>query len=137
MIARMGLCARSGVSQGVAIAVGLVVLAEHMLLGFRLEPGSWQQHVRSSEWALLVAFAIVTVLLFRRISAGCWVLLAGAAGNLTSWILTGAVPDYFVLVGEGRYLAFNLADLAIVAGAMMMVTRIVTKAAPARSRTAR
>jgi signal peptidase II len=50
------------------------------------------------------------------VAAGIAAALAGASGNLADRIIHGAVVDF---VAIGRWPVFNLADVAIVAGAMV------------------
>jgi len=50
------------------------------------------------------------------VAAGIAAALAGASGNLADRIIHGAVVDFVAL---GRWPVFNLADVAIVAGAMV------------------
>ena len=50
------------------------------------------------------------------VAAGIAAALAGAAGNLADRLIHGAVVDFVAL---GRWPVFNLADVAIVAGAVV------------------
>jgi signal peptidase II len=50
------------------------------------------------------------------VAAGIAAALAGASGNLADRVIHGAVVDF---VSLGRWPVFNLADVAIVAGAMV------------------
>ena len=51
------------------------------------------------------------------VEAGLGLILGGSAGNLTDRARLGAVTDFIAL---GRWPAFNLADCAIVAGALLV-----------------
>ena len=50
------------------------------------------------------------------VAAGVAAALAGASGNLVDRVIHGAVVDFIAL---GRWPVFNLADVAIVAGAVV------------------
>lgn len=79
--------------------------------------------------ALLGIFVAVHIL---RASADVWVrgaaalVIAGAAGNLGDRLVNGAVTDFILL----RYFpfVFNVADVAITVGAIVLVARLVTAA---------
>jgi lipoprotein signal peptidase len=68
------------------------------------------------------------MLLLRRVSPGCWLLIAGAAGNLIGWLQAGSVPDYLTVTVGNRWIAFNLADAAILTGASMVVLALGARA---------
>lgn len=101
--------------------VAAFVAVEHLLLGRTLPSDSWAQHSRSTEWALIATATVLLTLLVRRISVGCWLIVAGAAGNVISWVESGKVPDYMGVVVGDRWIAFNLADAAILAGALAVL----------------
>jgi hypothetical protein len=124
----------TGISRGVVLFTAAAVLAEHLFLAADVPGDSWLQHARSPAWAVVAAGAIVLMLLLREVSAGCWLLIAGAAGNLVGWLQTGSVPDYLTVVVGDRWVAFNLADAAILAGATMVVTALGARAEAERRR---
>ncbi len=108
--------------------VAVFVVLEHVVLGWAVPADSWQQHARSPAWAVLVTMLILLLLLVRRISAGCWLIVAGAAGNLLSWAEDGTVPNYLTVAVSDRWLAFNLADVAIAVGALMVLASLAARA---------
>ena len=108
--------------------VAMFVILEHVVLSWTVPAESWQQHARSPAWALLVGALVVLLLLVRRISAGCWLIVAGASGNLLSWVVDGAVPNYLTVAAADRWLAFNLPDIAIVVGAVMVLGSLAARA---------
>jgi lipoprotein signal peptidase len=110
------------------LAVGAVILLEHFALAQEVPRDSWQQHPRSVLWALVVALAVALVLALRHVSVGCWLLVAGAAGNLVSWADDRTIPDYVTLTVADRWIAFNLPDAAILAGALAMITASAIRA---------
>lgn len=83
-------------------------------------------HQRSGEWMILSAVVLVFALLLTRLpsrllagSAG--LLAAGVLGNLVSARLhRGLVPNPFVIVRGDVELAFNLADLFVLAGIVLL-----------------
>ena len=57
---------------------------------------------------------------------GLSLILGGATGNLWDRMLTGHVVDFFdFYVGSYHWPAFNVADSAIVIGAILLVSEIV------------
>lgn len=96
-----------------------------------------------SEWkvAILVAFSLIALVV---VSALLWrnshtftmtgtalaLILGGAIGNLWDRILAGHVVDFLdFYVGTYHWPAFNIADSAIVVGAMLLVAEILFKPA--------
>ena len=107
--------------------VAMFVIVEHVVLAWAV-PSESLQHVRSPAWAMLVAAMVVLLLLVRHISAGCWLIVAGASGNLLSWVVDGSVPNYLTVAAADRWLAFNLPDVAIVVGALMVIVSFAARA---------
>jgi lipoprotein signal peptidase len=56
------------------------------------------------------------------VTAGIVAALAGASGNLGDRLVRGAVVDFIAI---GRWPAFNLADVAIVAGAALVGASLI------------
>jgi signal peptidase II len=93
----------------------------------------------SSEWkvAVLVLFstlalAVVSALLWKNshtmstTGVGLALILGGAVGNLWDRLLTGRVVDFLdFYVGSYHWPAFNIADSAIVVGALLLVAEIL------------
>jgi signal peptidase II len=94
-----------------------VVLTKRPLLGrgpsLRALVVLWIAAVACAAFALLGAPGLHHNLL---VTAGVAAALAGASGNLVDRIIHGAVVDF---VAIGRWPVFNLADVAIVAGAAL------------------
>jgi len=99
----------------------------------------------SSEWkvAMLVLFSVlalvvVSALLWKNSHAvsstgvGLALILGGALGNLWDRLLTGRVVDFLdFYLGSYHWPAFNVADSAIVVGALLLVGEILfAKPAP-------
>jgi len=101
-----------------------------------------------SEWkiAILVTFSllalvVVSALLWKnshRITVtgvGLALILGGAVGNLWDRLLTGHVVDFFdFYLGSYHWPAFNVADSAIVVGALMLVAEILFAKTPAEQK---
>ena len=97
-----------------------------------------------SEWkiAILIAFsvvalAVVSMLLWKNSHAmsvtgvGLALILGGALGNLWDRLLSGHVVDFFdFYLGSYHWPAFNIADSAIVLGALLLVSEILFANAP-------
>jgi hypothetical protein len=112
---------------GLVLAAAVLVFVTHMMVAEEVPGDSWQQHARSPTWALISAGAIVLILLLHRVSHGIWLLVAGGLANLTTWSSTGKIPDYLTVVVGDRWVAFNLADAAIVVGALMVIWALVVR----------
>lgn len=96
-----------------------------------------------SEWKVailvmfsLVALVVVSALLWRNSHAltmtgtALALILGGAIGNLWDRVLAGHVVDFLdFYVGTYHWPAFNVADSAIVIGAMLLVAEILFKPA--------
>jgi signal peptidase II len=57
------------------------------------------------------------------VTAGVAAVFAGAAGNLADQLVRGAVVDFIAI---GRWPVFNLADVAIVAGAALVGASLIS-----------
>jgi signal peptidase II len=93
----------------------------------------------SSEWKVavlilcsLVALAVVSALLWKNSHAmtvtgiGLALIMGGALGNLWDRLFEGHVTDFLDFsLGGYHWPAFNVADSAIVMGALLLVTEIV------------
>lgn len=99
----------------------------------------------SSEWKLtllvlssLVAMTVVTYLLWKythtlnSTSIGLALILGGAFGNLWDRVTAGHVVDFMdFYFGAYHWPAFNIADSAIILGALMLVAEIIAAKPPA------
>ncbi len=80
----------------------------------------------------MVALVFVTVLLWKNSHAmsitgmGLALVMGGAIGNLWDRLVAGKVVDFLLFyVGSYHWPAFNVADSAIVCGAILLVSEIV------------
>ncbi len=87
----------------------------------------------------LVALVVVSALLWKNshrlttTGVGLALILGGALGNLWDRILTGHVVDFLLFyLGSHQWPAFNVADTAIVVGAMLLVAEILFAKPPAK-----
>lgn len=97
-----------------------------------------------SEWkvALLILFSmlalvVVSALLWKNshrmttTGVGLALILGGALGNLWDRLLSGHVVDFFdFYLGSYHWPAFNIADSAIVVGALLLVSEILFAHSP-------
>ncbi len=101
-----------------------------------------------SEWKIavlvlfsLVALVVVSALLWKNSHAmtttgvGLALILGGALGNLWDRLLSGQVVDFLdFYVGSYHWPAFNLADSAIVVGALLLVSEILFSKSPSEQK---
>lgn len=109
---------------------------------FLSDAGGWQRYFFSG-----LAFAVITWLgtgilfndsLTKTLRIAFALIAGGAAGNLYDRIVRGAVIDWIDLHWAGwHWPAFNLADCAIVAGAITLVAAQVTSPSQPNDATAR
>jgi signal peptidase II len=104
-----------------------------------------------SEWkvAILVLFsilalAVVSALLWKNshsmstTGVGLSLILGGALGNLWDRLLAGHVVDFLdFYLGSYHWPAFNIADSAIVIGALLLVAEILFAKSPAEQNAVR
>ena len=102
-------------------------------------------HGDSGRWGLsivaLIAAALVVYFFWRtprtddRILGALALLLAGIAGNVTDRLRLGFVVDFIdVQFGSWHYPTFNVADMAIVTGAGLMILDIILSTRQAETR---
>lgn len=103
-----------------------------------------------SEWKIamlvlfsLIALVIVSILLWKgnhtRVTTGVGLalILGGALGNLWDRVLSGRVVDFLLFyIGTYQWPAFNVADSAIVVGAVLLVIEILFVQSPAPQKSA-
>lgn len=105
----------------------------------------------SSEWKVaililfsIVALAVVSALLWKNshsmtiTGVGLSLILGGAVGNLWDRLLSGRVVDFLdFYLGSYHWPAFNVADSAIVIGALLLVGEILFAKTPAEQKAVR
>lgn len=87
----------------------------------------------------IVALVVVSTLLWKNshrlttTGVGLALILGGALGNLWDRIVTGHVVDFLLFyIGSYQWPAFNVADTAIVLGAVLLVAEILFAKPPAQ-----
>jgi hypothetical protein len=111
---------RSRIAIVVILAVPLAGI--DLLVKFVLPTAPIFFHRRSADWMILSVVMLVVALLLTRLpsrllAGGAGLLAAGVLGNLVSARLHhGLVPNPFVVALGDLELAFNLADLFVLAG---------------------
>ncbi|PTC01165.1 lipoprotein signal peptidase [Thalassospira xiamenensis] len=93
---------------------------------FLSDSGGWQRWFFT---AIAVAVSVVLLVWLRRNPANLWrqnlafaLILAGAVGNVIDRIVFGYVIDFIdVYAGDWHWPAFNVADMAITIGAVLML----------------
>ncbi len=107
-------------SHNPGIAFGLFADARSPWIGGLLIAGS------AAVIALLAWLLAAGRLGTRRAQAALALILGGAVGNLVDRVLHGSVTDFFeVGVGRFHWPAFNVADSAIVVGALLLVFELL------------
>ncbi len=103
---------------------------------FSESPESWK--VAMLVLFSLVALVVVSALLWKNshtmtsTGVGLALILGGALGNLWDRILAGHVVDFLLFyLGNYQWPAFNVADTAIVVGALLLVSEILFAKPPA------
>jgi signal peptidase II len=98
--------------------------------GFLSEQGGWQQFLFIS--IALGVSLLILIRLFRAAGSCLWyeislvLILAGALGNLLDRIRIGEVIDFVqVYYDDWQFPAFNLADMAIFVGVVMLILEIL------------
>lgn len=104
----------------------VLVFNKGAAFGFLNDAGGWQNHLFVG---LALVFSLVLLVWIRReqernrwLAIGLSLLLGGAIGNLFDRIMNGYVVDFLLFhYGDWMFPAFNVADVAITMGAVMMI----------------
>jgi hypothetical protein len=110
----------------VALPVALLDLV--VKLAFATPP--WAFHERSLLWVVLClglvpALASVTRIPSTAVAIGAGLTAAGVIGNLTSALANGLrVPNPIILTGDGGVIAFNVADVGVTLGVILLMITI-------------
>jgi signal peptidase II len=124
-----------------AIDVWPPVLNFRMAWNYGINFGLFAQSSELTRWALIIVALVISAAVLwwikhdqasavARVSAG--LLIGGALGNVVDRILYGAVADFLNMSCCGLHnpYAFNIADIAVFAGAIGMVLFTSGKKAP-------
>lgn len=95
-----------------------------------LSTPAWWWHERSAAWVVLSAALLAGCLAFaalssRRVAAMGALTAGGALGNLVSAARFGAVPNP-LRIGGSEGIVFNLADVFVVAGLVLLVVALAS-----------
>ena len=112
----------------IALTLGLALL--DFAVKERLPTSEWLLHERSAAWvglsvALLVGCSALAALSSRVVAAMASVTAGGALGNLISVGQRGAVPNP-LHIGGSSGIAFNLADVFVVGGLLLLVVALAS-----------
>ena len=97
-------------------------------------------------WALVVVALAVTAFLVwwlrtvtdLRLASAIGLIIGGAVGNVIDRIAYGAVADFFLLHAFGyNWYVFNIADVAVVGGVLLMALDLVLTETKGRTRDAK
>ncbi len=101
-----------------------------MVWNYGISYGWFASHSQETRWILIAVSAIAAVLLWiwlarqsrPLVAAAIGLVLGGALANATDRLVHGAVADFFHLYVAGfSWYVFNIADMAIVAGALVLM----------------
>lgn len=92
--------------------------------------GLFQQESAAGQWALLAVTMVIVAIMVRWlftadnpvVAIAIGLVIGGALGNATDRVIYGAVADFISLHAFGyRWYVFNIADVAIVAGMVLLL----------------
>jgi len=113
------------------VVPALLTAATDLALKLTLPTEAWLFHHRSAAWidlstVLLLATPVLARLPSRLVALAAGVFAGGVLGNLVSasWN-DGSVPNPFVVVGRDGVLAFNLADVFVLVGIVLLTASLV------------
>lgn len=107
------------------------IAATDLALKAALPQQAWLLHQRSHAWVacsvvLLLCSMVLARLPSRLVAVAAGVFGGGVLGNLVSASWNGGrVPNPFVFVGRDGVLAFNLADIFVLAGIVLLTSALV------------
>lgn len=106
---------------------------EGAAFSFLADAGGWQRWFFSAFGLIMSAILFIWLLRLRpgerRLAAAIALILGGAVGNLIDRLMTGRVVDFLDLhVGRWHWPAFNIADIAITLGVVLMLVASLREA---------
>lgn len=127
---------------GILLAVALPLAGADLIAKWVVPTPTWAYHERSLAWVVVCCVLLAGLVALTRVpsplvapTAG--LLAAGTIGNTLSAIANDlVVPNPFVLEGDRAVVAFNLADVWVLAGIVSLVLVLSTWLIRNRSRLA-
>ena len=114
------------------ISVAAAVLASaDLVVKATVRTDGWAFHHRSDTWlalcvVLLVGTFSLALVPSRAVALAAGVLSGGVIGNFVSaWAHGNRVPNPLVIGGYGRDLAFNLADVWVLVGNLLLTSALI------------
>ena len=107
-----------------SLGLGLALVRNPgIVFGMLLPVGGWPQVMVLALVVLVAVVMLLRMLGSRRVllNIGRGLVVGGAASNLADRLRLGAVVDYLVVRRDDLGFAFNIADLAVVGGAVLMI----------------
>lgn len=117
-----------------------------MVWNYGISYGLLQATTDFERWLLALAAAGVTSFLVwwlrsvkdLRLALAIGLIIGGAIGNVIDRIIYGAVADFFLLHAFGyNWYVFNIADMAVVGGVILMILDLILTEVKARTRSAK
>lgn len=114
-----------------AIVACLVLAAVDLAVKALTRTPAGDVHHRSAGWfalsaALLAGSALLVWIPSRAVAVGASLLAGGALGNVISaWRLDGGVPNPILLGDHMHGIAFNLADIFVLAGILLLMPALI------------
>lgn len=106
-----------------AVVAALAVLALDAATKVYFDTPQWALHHRSERWQfslILMYLLLVPILLFPPTRVAGAVLGAATTANLVD-SLNGSIRNPFVVSKGGAFTAFNVADIALYVGALLLI----------------
>lgn len=110
--------------------VALPVALSDLVVKLAFETPPWAFHERSILWVVLCLLLIPTLASITRIPStavaiGAGLTTAGVIGNLTSALANGLrVPNPIIVTGDDGVIAFNVADVGVTLGVILLMVTI-------------
>ncbi len=113
-----------------AITVCLVLAGADLAVKALVRTPAGDVHHRSGAWfalsaALLAGSVLLVWIPSRAVAVGASLLAGGVLGNLVSAWRAGGVPDPILIGDHAHGVAFNLADVLVLAGILVLMPALI------------